>query len=74
MVIFAKCILCHFITVFMQVCRLLESYIGREAVCRLIDREAGMELQYDAYPRSAAYILNLREKMTQMIRSLACGQ
>jgi len=58
----------------MQVCRLLESYIGREAVCRLIDREAGMELQYDAYPRSAAYILNLREKMTQMIRSLACGQ
>ena len=58
----------------MQVCRRLESHIGREAVCELIDRETGAELKYDVYPRNAGYILNLREKMTQMIRSFACGQ
>lgn len=53
----------------MQVCRLLESYVGRRAVCELIDREAGRPLEYDSYPGSADYILSLREKMTDMIRS-----
>ena len=53
----------------MQVCKLLESFIGKEAVKKLINDEAGMDLQFDEYPRNADYILNLREKMTEMIRS-----
>jgi hypothetical protein len=38
-------------------------------VKKLINDEAGMDLQFDEYPRNADYILNLREKMTEMIRS-----
>ena len=53
----------------MQVCKLLESFIGKDAVKELINREAGMDLQFDEYPRNADYILNLRQKMTEMIRS-----
>ena len=52
----------------MQVCQLLESIIGREKVEALIDAEAGMELDYENYPKSADYILNLRAKMTEEIR------
>jgi len=52
----------------MQTCQLLESLIGREAVCRLIDEAAGAELEYDVYPRNAKYILDLREQMTALIR------
>ena len=29
---------------------------------------AYMDLQFDEYPRNAEYILNLRQKMTEMIR------
>lgn len=50
-----------------QVCRLLESYIGREAVEKLIDTEAGGELTYETYPQTADYIMNLRQKMTECI-------
>lgn len=52
----------------MQVCQLLAEYIGADAVKKLIDEAAGMELEYDAYPRNAGYILDLREKMTALIR------
>lgn len=52
----------------MRVCSLLESYIGREAVEKLIDTEAGVELTYEEYPRNADYILDLRSKMTELIR------
>ena len=52
----------------MRVCSLLESYIGREAVEKLIDTEAGMALTYEEYPRNADYILDLRQKMTELIR------
>lgn len=50
-----------------SVCRLLESLAGREAVERMIDDEAGMTVDYERYPRSAEYLLRLREKMTDLI-------
>ena len=52
----------------MQVCRLLEQYVGKEAVTALIDDRAQMDVRFDDYPRSAEYLLNLRNEMTQMIR------
>ena len=52
----------------MQVCQLLAEKIGSDAVKKLIDEAAGMEITYDSYPRNSEYILNLRDKMTQMIR------
>lgn len=55
-----------------SVCRLLESYIGKAAVCDLIDKEAGMKVDFENYPRSISFIPNLRDKMTEMI--MKCEQ
>jgi len=49
------------------VCRLLEETMGHDAVVELIEQEAGLELRFDNYPRSAAYLLDLREKMVDRI-------
>ncbi len=49
------------------VCRLLEEEIGHDAVVQLIESEAGMELKFDAYPKSADFLLTLREKMIDRI-------
>ena len=49
------------------VCQLLEEQIGRPAVEKMIDDAAGMELKFDAFPRSAEYINDIREKMTNEI-------
>lgn len=51
-----------------EICRKLESYIGREAVVELIDREAGMELSFKDYPRNNDFIISLTEKMEEMIK------
>ena len=51
----------------MEVCRLLEEKIGHDAVVALIEQEAGMSLEFNAYPKSADFLLNLREKMMDMI-------
>ena len=50
-----------------EVCKLLERYIGRQAVVKLIDDEAGMEVTFKDYPRNSAYIPCLMEKMKNMI-------
>lgn len=49
------------------VCRLLEKKLGHARVLALIEEEAGMELRFDAYPKSAEFLLRLREKMTDRI-------
>ena len=51
----------------MRVAQLLESLIGREAVVKLIDEEAGMDLRFSKYPRSADFLLNVRKKMMEKI-------
>lgn len=55
----------------MEVCRLLESYIGREKVIEMIDTAAGSELTFANYPRNPYFVPNLIEKMVQTIRGLA---
>ncbi len=42
---------------------LLESYYGRDFVVKLIDSEAGMDLDFMNYPRGEEFILRLREKV-----------
>lgn len=51
-----------------EVCRKLEEYIGREQVVALIDAAAGMNLTFSDYPRTADFILNLMEQITQAIK------
>jgi len=51
-----------------QLCRTLEKYIGKERVVELIDREAGMGLDFKEYPRNSEFLLNLTDKMRLMIK------
>ena len=51
------------------ICWLLEEKLGHDKVVELIEREAGMELKFDAYPKSADFLLNLRETMIDCIIS-----
>lgn len=54
--------------------RLLESYIGREAVVGLIEEEAGMEIRFNQYPHDREFLLRLRERVNQEIaRCVARG-
>lgn len=48
---------------------LLESFVGREKVTELIRREAGMELSFFQYPKSAEFILRLRRKVDALLAS-----
>lgn len=50
-----------------RACKLLEKYIGKDAVVDLIEKEAGQTLDFGHYPHSADYILSLREKITNEI-------
>lgn len=52
-----------------EICRILEKYIGRDKVIELIDEAAGFNITFSEYPRNSEYILNLIEKMKQMIKS-----
>lgn len=51
----------------MNICRTLEQYIGRKAVVKMIDDEAGFDVRFDNYPIDKEYLLNLREKMINHI-------
>lgn len=50
-----------------EICRLLEQKIGKEAVVKLIEDEAGMELTFKQYPKNAEFIKNVIGKMKAMI-------
>lgn len=51
-----------------QLCRTLEKYIGKDKVIELIDKEAGMDLNFKEYPRNSEFLPNLTDKMRQMIK------
>ena len=54
-----------------EICKKLEGYIGRDAVIKMIDEDAGMDVTFKEYPRNSAYIPNLIEKMKTMIAQFA---
>lgn len=53
----------------MDICRTLEQYIGREAVVKMIDDEAGMEVRFDNYPVDKEYLPKLTAKMKEIIKN-----
>ena len=53
-----------------EICKVLEEKIGRDAVVRLIDGEADMELTFSQYPRNSVFINNLIDKMKLMIKEV----
>ncbi len=51
-----------------RLCSLLESYIGKEGVVKLIDGTAGMEITFSDYPRNSEYIPTVMKKIIDEIR------
>ena len=49
--------------------KLLESYIGKEAVVKLIDEAIGTNVTFDTCARKASQILSLREKVNELIKA-----
>lgn len=50
-----------------ELLRLLEKFIGKENVIKLIEEEAGMEITFTQYPRNDTFIIHLTEKVKTMI-------
>lgn len=50
-----------------EICRLLEAKIGKQAVVNLIEQEAGMELTFKQFPKNADFIEQLMQKMRRML-------
>lgn len=47
--------------------KLLESFIGKEKVVALIEKEARMEIKFDKYPHDKNFLLRFREKINEEI-------
>lgn len=52
-----------------SICRMLEKQIGKEAVIKLMEEEAGMETTFSQYPRDNEFVPKLIEKMKNIICS-----
>ena len=50
-------------------CRMLEEKIGHDGVVSLMEEAAGMEITFDAYPKTEEFLPDLREKLIDSI----CG-
>ena len=52
----------------MDLCRTLEEYIGRDAVIKMIDEIAEMDVRFDSYPLGSDYLPTLRAAMIEKIK------
>lgn len=50
-----------------ELCRMLEEKIGKDAVVELIEKEAGMEITFSQYPRNNEFIPDLMNKIRNML-------
>ena len=50
-----------------QLCEMLEKHIGKENVVKLIEDEAGMEINFEMYPRNSEFYDKLNQKMKEII-------
>ena len=57
----------------MDICRTLEQYIGRDAVVKMIDEAAGVELRFDQYPKSKEFVEGLRTRMIEKLGTCCRG-
>ncbi len=51
-----------------EICRTLESFIGRDKVIEMIDAAAGMNLTFAEYPRNNEFVPSLIEEMEKEIK------
>lgn len=51
-----------------EVCRTLEQYIGKDAVVKMIDEAAGMDITFEEYPRNNDFIPKIMDKIKHEIK------
>ena len=51
-----------------SLCRLLEKKIGKEAVVKLIEGEAGMEINFKSYPKDIEFFPRLTKRIKEALR------
>ncbi len=51
-----------------EICRLLEGYISKDAVIELIEQEAGMEITFSEYPRNSDFLPDVMNKILEKIK------
>lgn len=56
-----------------EICRLLEKFIGKQAVVDMIEQAAGMELTFFTYPKSDDFIPNLMRSMKLRLAQYSAG-
>lgn len=50
---------------------LLGEAIGKDAVVSVVEKEAGMNIEFDVFPHNADFILNWRKKVNEMLKTVA---
>ena len=48
--------------------KLLEQYIGREAVIDLLEEDLSEPITFQTYPKSANYLISIRNKINRMLK------
>ncbi|NNJ30263.1 DUF4091 domain-containing protein [Lacrimispora defluvii] len=51
--------------------KLLEQYIGREAVIDLLEEDLSEPITFQTYPKSAAYLISVRNKINRMLKQFS---
>lgn len=52
----------------LAICNILEQYVGKNEVIRIIEEQANMELTFWEYPRDSAYLPQLRNRLIQELK------
>jgi len=58
----------------MRALQLLENYMPKENIVALLEKEAGMTLQFDQYPKGNNYLLRMRETVNKLIQQYAVSK
>ena len=51
-----------------SLCRLLEKKIGKDAVVKLIEDEAGMEISFKSYPKDVSFFPRLTKRIKELLK------
>lgn len=51
-----------------ELCRLLEQFVGKDKVVEFIEKEAGMEITFSEYPRNSEFLPSLNRKIKEELK------
>ena len=54
-----------------RICQALEQYIGRDAVCEILDTANGDTLEFGNFPKRDGFLIGLRERLLSRLAAEA---